>query len=77
MTPFSEALRRPPRIVREIGRTLGVSTQGMLSVVSVVGSLYPAVTVCLAALILRERPRRVQLAGISLAICGIALISAG
>jgi drug/metabolite transporter (DMT)-like permease len=49
----------------------------MLSVVSVVGSLYPAVTVCLAALILRERPRRVQLAGISLAICGIALISAG
>jgi drug/metabolite transporter (DMT)-like permease len=53
------------------------TTQGMLSVVSVVGSLYPAVTVSLAALILRERPQRVQLAGISLAICGIALISAG
>ncbi len=53
------------------------TTQGMLSVVSVVGSLYPAVTVSLAALILRERPRRVQLAGISLTICGVALISAG
>jgi drug/metabolite transporter (DMT)-like permease len=53
------------------------TTQGMLSVVSVVGSLYPAVTVSLAAVILRERPQRVQLAGISLAICGIALISAG
>jgi drug/metabolite transporter (DMT)-like permease len=53
------------------------TTQGMLSVVSVVGSLYPAVTVSLAAVILRERPQRVQLAGISLAICGVALISAG
>jgi drug/metabolite transporter (DMT)-like permease len=53
------------------------TTQGMLSVVSVVGSLYPAVTVALAAVILRERPQRVQLAGISLAICGVALISAG
>jgi drug/metabolite transporter (DMT)-like permease len=53
------------------------TTQGMLSVVSVVGSLYPAVTVSLAAIILREWPRRVQLAGISLAICGVALISGG
>lgn len=53
------------------------TTKGMLSLVSVVGSLYPAVTVGLAAVILRERPQRVQLAGISLAICGVVLISAG
>ncbi len=53
------------------------STRGMLSVVSVVGALYPAVTVMMAALILKERPQNEQLIGVALAILGITLISAG
>nr|MBA3788753.1 DMT family transporter [Actinomycetota bacterium] len=39
------------------------TTRGLVSVVSVLTSLYPAVTVALAALLLRERLGRVQLAG--------------
>lgn len=50
---------------------------GMLSVVSVVSSLYPAVTVVLSAVLLKERPRPVQAAGVISALAGIVLISAG
>lgn len=53
------------------------TTMGMLSLVSVLGSLYPAVTVILASVILHEKPQSVQLIGIILAISGVALISAG
>jgi drug/metabolite transporter (DMT)-like permease len=52
------------------------TTKGMLSLVSVVSSLYPVVSVILAALILKERLRRSQLFGVVLTILGIALISA-
>lgn len=53
------------------------TTKGMLSLVSVVSSLYPAVSVILAAIILKERLRGYQFYGVVLAIVGIALISAG
>jgi drug/metabolite transporter (DMT)-like permease len=53
------------------------TTKGLLSLVSVVSSLYPAVSVILALLFLKERLRRFQLIGVVLAIIGIALISAG
>jgi drug/metabolite transporter (DMT)-like permease len=57
------------------------TTKGMLSLVSVVSSLYPAVSVILAALILKERLHGYQFHGVVLAIVGIvvgiALISAG
>lgn len=52
-------------------------TRGALSVVAVVGSLYPVITVLLARVILRERLRRVQLIGVVAAFTGVALISAG
>lgn len=52
-------------------------TRGSLSVVSVVGSLYPVTTVLLARVVLAERVRAVQGAGIVLALTGVALISAG
>jgi len=52
------------------------TTRGMLSLVSVISSLYPAVSVILAALILKERLRRAQFAGVVLAITGIAFMSA-
>ena len=52
-------------------------TLGSLSVVSVVGSLYPVTTVLLARSVLGERLRRVQAAGVVLALAGVALIAAG
>ena len=52
-------------------------TKGALSAVSVVGSLFPLTTVLLARVVLGERVRPVQLAGIVLALGGVALIAAG
>jgi drug/metabolite transporter (DMT)-like permease len=50
---------------------------GLLSVVSVLGSLYPVMTVVLARLVLGERVRRVQEAGVVSVLAGVALIAAG
>ena len=52
-------------------------TLGSLSVVSVVGSLYPVTTVLLARGVLGERLRRVQAAGVVIALAGVCLIAAG
>jgi drug/metabolite transporter (DMT)-like permease len=53
------------------------STHGLLSVVSVLASLYPVVTVLLARLLLGERVQRTQDAGVLVALAGIVLITAG
>ena len=53
------------------------STSGLVSVTSVLASLYPIVTVILARLVLSERVARTQEAGIVLTLAGVALISAG
>lgn len=53
------------------------STRGLVSVVSVLASLYPVVVVVLARSLLRERVARAQQAGIVLALAGVGLISAG
>ena len=53
------------------------TTKGLLSLVSVISSLYPAVSVILAAFILKERLRGLQFFGVALAIMGVTLISAG
>ena len=50
---------------------------GLVSLVSVLSSLYPVTTVMLARVALRERIARQQLAGVVLALAGAALISAG
>ena len=52
------------------------TTVGLLSLVSVVGSLYPVVTVLLSVLVLRERPGRWQAVGVVLALTGVGMISA-
>jgi drug/metabolite transporter (DMT)-like permease len=52
------------------------TTKGMLSLVSVISSLYPVVAIILAAMILKERLGRFQLFGVILTILGITLISA-
>ncbi len=53
------------------------STLGMLSIVSVVSSLYPAVTVLLAKFLLREQLEKRQWIGVWIAIGSLAFISAG
>jgi drug/metabolite transporter (DMT)-like permease len=53
------------------------STSGLVSVTSVLSSLYPIVTVLLARIVLKERVARSQEAGVVLTLVGIALISAG
>jgi drug/metabolite transporter (DMT)-like permease len=53
------------------------STSGLVSVTSVLASLYPIVTVVLARVVLSERVARSQEAGIGLTLAGVVLISAG
>jgi drug/metabolite transporter (DMT)-like permease len=53
------------------------ATKGAISIVSVVGSLYPITTVLLARVVLHERLRPVQAAGVAAAFTGVALIVAG
>ncbi len=49
---------------------------GYISIAAVLTSLYPASTVLLARVLLRERLQAVQIAGVVLALVGVALISA-
>jgi drug/metabolite transporter (DMT)-like permease len=64
-----------------VGDTLGnvlfaaSSGHGLISLTSVLASLYPIVTVLLAAAVLRERTAPVQRAGIALTLAGVILIS--
>ncbi len=51
--------------------------KGLLSLVALLASLYPVVTVLLARLTLAERLTRVQLAGILVAFAGVGLVAAG
>jgi len=53
------------------------STHGLISVVSVLASLYPVVTVLLARAVLGERVQRTQDAGVVVALVGVVLITAG
>ena len=50
---------------------------GLISVTAVLASLYPVVLVALAYFFLHERISRPQLAGVALALTGVALISTG
>lgn len=53
------------------------TNRGLLSLVAVAGSMYSAVTVLLARVVLGERFAGVQQAGFGLALTGIVLIAAG
>jgi drug/metabolite transporter (DMT)-like permease len=87
------ARRRPPRGVRpHLGALVAIglldtggnalfaaasSEHGLLSVVSVLGSLYPVVTILLARLWLGERVQRTQDVGVLVALAGVVLVTAG
>jgi drug/metabolite transporter (DMT)-like permease len=51
------------------------TTVGLLSIVSILSSLYPVATVILARIVLKERMARLQQAGIVIALAGVLLIS--
>ena len=84
--------RRPWRIARGTWRTVvsaGVGDvtanglyllavgRGLLSVVAVIGSMYPASTVILARFVLHERLQRVQIVGLLLALASLGLVALG
>jgi drug/metabolite transporter (DMT)-like permease len=81
------ALRVPARDVPvlvaiglfDVGANLALAlalNEGFVSVVSVLASLYPVVTILLAVAMLRERPGRSQALGGAVALAGVGLISA-
>jgi drug/metabolite transporter (DMT)-like permease len=53
------------------------SGHGLLALVSVLGSLYPIVTVLLAHVLLGERLTRAQQTGVAVALAGVCAIAAG
>lgn len=56
--------------------TYGFATRlEALAIVSVLGSIYPIVTVALARLVLKERLAKIQYLGVAVAMCGVAFIS--
>lgn len=77
------ALQVPILALIGIGDMLGnlffaaASTSGLVSITSVLASLYPIVTVAMARIVLKERVSRSQEAGVVLTLTGVALISAG
>jgi drug/metabolite transporter (DMT)-like permease len=52
------------------------SSRGLVSVASVLGSLYPVVTVLLARFLLHERLLLIQSVGVALSLVGVAVIAA-
>jgi drug/metabolite transporter (DMT)-like permease len=51
------------------------SSRGLVSVASVLGSLYPVATLVWARVLLGERLRRVQLVGVTLALVGVVVMT--
>jgi drug/metabolite transporter (DMT)-like permease len=71
----------PIGIVAGILDTLGnlfyvfAAQAGRLAIAAMVSSLYPAGTILLAAILLRERPSHRQMAGIGLALAAVVMLS--
>ena len=70
------ALTMGPLGAAATGAFLYATHSGMLTVVSVVAALYPALTVLLATLLLREHIHRAQAIGLALAALAVSLVAA-
>lgn len=66
-----------PLVAAAIVLVMLASREGLLSIVAVIASLYPAVTVLLAAVLLSERIDRRQAIGLALAAGAVALVASG
>lgn len=79
--PRSKAAFRPlmmgPLGFLATGSFLYATHHGLLSVVSVISALYPASTVLLAGLVLREKIHTNQAIGFAFAAAAVALVAAG
>ena len=53
------------------------TTEGALVIVAVLGAMYPVITATLARTVLHERIRRIQVAGVCLALLGVVFVAAG
>jgi len=53
------------------------SQRGLLAVVAVIGSLYPAATVVLARFLLHERMNRIQVSGVAVAFASVIALTLG
>jgi drug/metabolite transporter (DMT)-like permease len=78
LTPRQLAIAAAVGIGDTIGNVLfaASSAHGLISLTSVLASLYPIVTVLLAAAILHERLAPLQRAGVVLTLAGVVLIGA-
>jgi drug/metabolite transporter (DMT)-like permease len=75
--PVRWALLAGPIGAVATGAFLLATQRGYLTVAGVLASLYPATTVLLAALVLRERVHRAQGVGLGLCAVAVALVAAG
>ncbi|MCF8069493.1 MAG: DMT family transporter [Desulfobacterales bacterium] len=53
------------------------STLGMISIISVIVSLYPIIPILLAGIMLKEKLTRIQIIGVIVALTGIIMVSIG
>ena len=76
LSPRNVAIAAAAGIVDTAGNVCfaASSRHGLVSLTAVLASLYPVVTVLLAASILRERVAPLQRAGIALTLAGVVLI---
>jgi len=56
---------------------LAATHRGMLAITGIIASLYPAATVLLAVMVLRERVHRAQAAGLALCALAVVLVAGG
>lgn len=75
--PVRWALLAGPLGATATAAFLAATHHGYLTVAGVLASLYPATTVLLAALVLRERVHRAQGLGLGLCALAVALVAAG
>ncbi|WP_345751655.1 EamA family transporter [Microbacterium rhizophilus] len=77
LPPRSAGLALIPGVLGALALTLFLlaTQQGLLTVVAVIASLYPAATVILAALVLHERIHRSQAIGLAACAAAVALVA--
>ena len=66
-----------PLLMLALGSFVYATHSGLLTLVAVITALYPAMTVMLAAVVLREHIHRAQAVGLALAAAAVSLVATG